>query len=635
MVNRRQAQPPAWSESRPPLPTTRPPPIRTPDPPPLPPSPTSPLALALALPSSHPDDRAIFALAAPSFLALAADPLLGMADTALVGRGDPAALAALGVDGAVLNLVFVALGFVGVTTTPLVAGACARGGLVGRREAGAVVWRSLCLAVALGAGAWLAVAAGAPSILRVAGLTDPAALASSLTPLADPGPIDAAVALPPAPSLPSTLDALDVPLAPASVWPQALAYLRARAPAAPAVLALGVCLGALRGAGDARAPLAVAVGGNALHVALVWLLVWHLGRGVAGAGEATAVTEWVSAAAALALLAGVGSPGGEEGEGGGRPEPAVSLWPPPTPAELGRAGGGPVGLDASADGARPAAFGRDASCMLLRTTLLLGTKAAAAASAAHLGPASLAAHQVVAQLWQLASFSVDSLAVAGQTLVAARLAVPGAAPPDAPSSPGREGGAGPEGPGVAPAAAAPSAYGGGDGLRAWGPRGARRVADRLLGLGFGSGLALAAAALLTRDVTPGLFTQDPAVAAEAAPALRVAALSIPICALAYVVDGVAVGAGDYPGMAISMAAASTGAGVALWLNGGGGADGGVAVAGAGGGTLAGVWVALSLLQVLRVVTLGGRVMGASGRLGPREGGRDEGFPGDGGGAGPS
>jgi Na+-driven multidrug efflux pump len=77
----------------------------------------------------------------------------------------------------------------------------------------------------------------------------------------------------------------------------------------------------------------------------------------------------------------------------------------------------------------------------------------------------IAAHQVVTQLWLLSSLIVDSVAIAGQTLVAVQL-------------------------------------GKGD------VREARVVSNRLLGLGIGAGVALAGAFWLAEPILPGIFSND-------------------------------------------------------------------------------------------------------------------------------
>ena len=54
--------------------------------------------------------------------------------------------------------------------------------------------------------------------------------------------------------------------------------------------------------------------------------------------------------------------------------------------------------------------------LTLRTLFLTGTLTAAAAVAASMGPAQVAAHQVVAQTWFLLALVVDSLAIAAQAI---------------------------------------------------------------------------------------------------------------------------------------------------------------------------------------------------------------------------
>lgn len=76
---------------------------------------------------SSPYDAPILALAAPTVVALAADPLLSLADTAFAAPLGPAALAALGVNTAIFTLALFLFNFLSSATTPLVAGALARG----------------------------------------------------------------------------------------------------------------------------------------------------------------------------------------------------------------------------------------------------------------------------------------------------------------------------------------------------------------------------------------------------------------------------------------------------------------------------------------------------------------------------
>lgn len=138
----------------------------------------------------------------------------------------------------------------------------------------------------------------------------------------------------------------------------------------------------------------------------------------------------------------------------------------------------------------------------MRTGSLLGTKTLATAVAARCGPSAVASHQVLMQLWVLASMLIDSLAVSGQTLIAVNL---------------------------------------GKGERAE----ARQVAERLLQLGLGSGVVLAAVFGLSSPFWPQMFTQDRGVLGQIKQLVPLAVLPIPVNALVYTLDGVLVGASDF------------------------------------------------------------------------------------------
>jgi hypothetical protein len=72
-------------------------------------------------------DRDIFRLALPALGTLAADPLVSLIDTAFVGQLGSTALGGLGVATAVFSIAFFMFNFLAYGTTPLVAGAVARG----------------------------------------------------------------------------------------------------------------------------------------------------------------------------------------------------------------------------------------------------------------------------------------------------------------------------------------------------------------------------------------------------------------------------------------------------------------------------------------------------------------------------
>jgi putative MATE family efflux protein len=125
----------------------------------------------------------------------------------------------------------------------------------------------------------------------------------------------------------------------------------------------------------------------------------------------------------------------------------------------------------------------------------------AAAVAARFGAASVAAHQVVLQLWNFQSLVLDSLAIAAQSLIGAALGAGGAEP-----------------------------------ARAL----AARVARYGLALGCGFGALFAALA----GVLPRLFTDDAGVLAAIPVAWWFFVGLQPVAGLVFALDGVLLGAGD-------------------------------------------------------------------------------------------
>lgn len=286
-------------------------------------------------------DRAILRFALPALATLAADPLISLVDTAFVGRLGTGALAALGVNAGIFGLAFVVFNFLANGTTPLIARSVGEG----RQEhAGRVVVAGLGLAVALGC------VATALLLLLAA-------------PIAGWMGADAAL--------------LD----------DTLAYLVARAWAAPAVLIITTANGAYRGFVDTRTPLWVALGLNLVNLILDPLFLFVLDWGVAGAAWATVVAQWVGAFAFLALL-----------YGRDRARFRIPLAFPALPQ---------VRL-----------LLRVGSVLSVRTLALVFTLTAATAVATRMGKEVVAAHQVAWQLWLMTALFVDAFAYAAQSLVA-------------------------------------------------------------------------------------------------------------------------------------------------------------------------------------------------------------------------
>eukprot|EP01031_Cornospumella_fuschlensis_P038402 gene38402-46670_t len=82
----------------------------------------------------------------------------------------------------------------------------------------------------------------------------------------------------------------------------ALEYLLWRALGVPAATVLLVANGIFRGRGDTRTPLYCTVLGNVVNIVLDPFFIFSLKMGVAGAGVATAISQWVTALPLLYLL---------------------------------------------------------------------------------------------------------------------------------------------------------------------------------------------------------------------------------------------------------------------------------------------------------------------------------------------
>jgi putative MATE family efflux protein len=82
----------------------------------------------------------------------------------------------------------------------------------------------------------------------------------------------------------------------------ALIYLKWRAIGVPAATLLMVTNGIFRGRGDTKTPLYCSMLGHAVNIALDPILIFKFGMGVAGAGAANAIAQWVAALPTLYLL---------------------------------------------------------------------------------------------------------------------------------------------------------------------------------------------------------------------------------------------------------------------------------------------------------------------------------------------
>lgn len=146
--------------------------------------------------------------------------------------------------------------------------------------------------------------------------------------------------------------------------------------------------------------------------------------------------------------------------------------------------------------------------LLIRTLALRAVLIITTWYAAGLGTPELAAHQVTMTIWTALAFALDALAIAGQAIT------------------GR-------------------ALGAGD-IAA-----TRAATSTMLRWGLWFGLILTVLILASHRIIPAGFSADPEVRSALAAALIVVAIGQPISAIAFVLDGVLIGAGDTRWLAIA------------------------------------------------------------------------------------
>ncbi|GHI88579.1 MATE family efflux transporter [Streptomyces xanthophaeus] len=186
--------------------------------------------------------------------------------------------------------------------------------------------------------------------------------------------------------------------------------------------------------------------------------------------------------------------------------------------------------------------------LLVRTLSLRAVLMIATAVAARLGDADIAAHQILLSLWSLLAFALDAIAIAGQAIIGRYL-------------------------------------GAGD------TQGAKDVCRRMVQWGIAAGVVLGLLVVLARPVFIPLFTSDPAVEDALLPALLVVAVSQPVSGIVFVLDGVLMGAGD--GRYLAWAMLLT---LAVFT------PAALLVPAVGGG-LTTLWWAMTLMMLVRMVTL--------------------------------
>jgi putative MATE family efflux protein len=180
----------------------------------------------------------------------------------------------------------------------------------------------------------------------------------------------------------------------------------------------------------------------------------------------------------------------------------------------------------------------------VRTAALLGAFTLTSALAAHLGAAALGAHQVAFELFLFLALVLDAIAIAGQILVARLL-------------------------------------GASQLQEAW------EAALRMLLWSLVIGVVLGGLILAASGIGPHAFTGDRRVLSLSHPVWRLLALMQPPAAVVFALDGILIGAGDTRYLAGAMVIS-----LAVFLP--------VSLT---AGTVTGLWWALNLLILARLVTL--------------------------------
>jgi len=290
-------------------------------------------------PFLHRPNRTIIYLSLPILLSLIAEPLTGLVDTGFVARLGAVPLAALGVGTGALSSVFWIFNFLAIATQTEVAQTYGRGDLDGAKGA-------VSLALLIG----LAISLLLSGLLFGSATFVAAALGAQ-----------------------------------GAIHELATEYIRLRLLGAPAVIVVIVGFGALRGVQDMKTPLWIALGINLANILLDYIFIFGWGPfpalGVAGAGLASSVGQWLGAIWMLRELRG-----------------RIGLSPN-------------VSLHA---GLRLMRVGRD---LFIRSASLTIFVLFATRVATQMGAEAGAAHQVIRQVWFFTALVTEALATTAQSLV--------------------------------------------------------------------------------------------------------------------------------------------------------------------------------------------------------------------------
>ncbi|TDC93955.1 MATE family efflux transporter [Actinomadura sp. 7K507] len=196
-----------------------------------------------------------------------------------------------------------------------------------------------------------------------------------------------------------------------------------------------------------------------------------------------------------------------------------------------------------------AGFGLLVRTAALRVVLIVGTSIAA-----RMGDEEIAAYQVGFQVWTLLAFALDAIAIAGQAITGRYLGASDTA-------------------------------------------GTRAVTRRMVLWGIWCGVLFGLVILLVRPWLPALFTSDAGVHDLLFASLLIVAVLQPVAGVVFVLDGILIGAGDGAYLAATTLIATVvflPAAIVLYR-----ADAG----------LVGLWAAIGLWMLTRLLTLGLRARG--------------------------
>lgn len=251
-----------------------------------------------------------------------------------------------------------------------------------------------------------------------------------------------------------------------TITPFAVDYLRYSAPGMVGMFIVMAMTGTLRGLHDTTTALKVASLGAVFNIGANATFIYGLGWGVAGSGAGTSFTQLLMAAALVQAFLH-------------RSRNQTLVLRPRF-----------LGIFASA---------REGVPYLVRTLALRLSLLVLLAAATSMGVTTLAAHQVVWSVWSFASYALDALAVAGQTLFA-------------------------------------TAAGGGD------TAASRVLLRRLSAWGAGAGVLLGLGLAAASPLLPAFFSTDEVVRSATTAGLLVAAVGMPIAGAVFLFDGVMMGA---------------------------------------------------------------------------------------------